>query len=147
MAGDTGRRSAGTLPLAQGAYFLLTGVWPLVDMRSFEAVTGPKVDRWLVRTVGVLVAAIGGALVAASRRRRVPAEVAGLAVASAVGLAAIDAVYVARGRIARIYLLDAAAEAALVAAWLALRPWRRPATSAVSRSALATANARASLLK
>jgi len=47
------------LPVAQGVYFLLTGIWPLLSMRTFEAVTGPKVDRWLVKTVGVLVAVIG----------------------------------------------------------------------------------------
>ena len=47
------------LPVAQGVYFLLTGIWPLLSMRTFEAVTGPKVDRRLVKTVGVLVAVIG----------------------------------------------------------------------------------------
>ena len=41
------------LAIAQGVYFAATGVWPLIDMRSFERVTGPKADKWLVRTVGV----------------------------------------------------------------------------------------------
>ena len=27
------------LPVAQGVYFLLTGVWPLLSIRTFEAVT------------------------------------------------------------------------------------------------------------
>jgi hypothetical protein len=44
--------------LAQGAYYLLTGVWPLLSLRTFELVTGPKTDDWLVRTVGVLVLAV-----------------------------------------------------------------------------------------
>src|SRR5438270_10614638 len=105
------------LAIGQGIYFAATGVWPLIDMRSFEAVTGPKVDKWLVRTVGVLVAAIGGTLISAGARRMVTAEIAGLAVGSAAGLAAIDIVYAAKGRISRIYLADAAAEAALIAAW------------------------------
>jgi hypothetical protein len=26
-------------PALQGVYFLLTGVWPLISMRTFEAVT------------------------------------------------------------------------------------------------------------
>jgi hypothetical protein len=34
-------------------------------------------------------------------------------------LGAVDTIYAARGRIARIYLLDAVAEATLVATWLA----------------------------
>ncbi len=51
----------------QGAYYLLTGVWPLINMDSFERVTGAKTDKWLVKTVGVLVAAIGGSLMVAAR--------------------------------------------------------------------------------
>src|SRR5436853_4881989 len=105
------------LAIGQGIYFAATGVWPLIDMRSFEAVTGPKVDQWLVRTVGVLVAAIGGALIAAGARRAVTPELAGLAVGSAAALGVIDVVYATKGRISKVYLADAAAEAALIAAW------------------------------
>lgn len=36
---------------------------------------------------------------------------------SAAGLALIDLVFVGRGRISPVYLLDAAAEAVLVVAW------------------------------
>ncbi len=92
-------------------------------MRTFERVTGPKVDRWLVQTVGVLVLVIGGALALGGARRRLTPELALLAAGSAAGLAAIDVVYVARRRIAPIYLLDALAEVllllGLVVGWLA----------------------------
>lgn len=101
----------------QGVYYLLSGVWPLVSIGTFEMVTGPKTDRWLVKTVGVLVAAIGGMLTLAGLRRRVSLEVALLGAGAAAGLTAIDVVYSARGRISKIYLLDAAAETAVVAAW------------------------------
>jgi hypothetical protein len=110
------------LALVQGLYFLSTGLWPLVSIRSFEAVTGPKVDRWLVKTVGVLIAVIGGVL-ALSGRRGVPSvDARRLAVGSAAGLTGVDVVYVARRRISPIYLLDALLEVALVVAWLAVRP-------------------------
>lgn len=105
----------------QGMYFVLTGVWPLIDIHSFELVTGPKVDDWLVKTVGVLVTVIGAVLLVAGRRRAVTAEVALLAVGSALGLAAIDVVYVSAGVIPPIYLLDAAAELGIVALWAAGR--------------------------
>jgi hypothetical protein len=48
----------------QGAYYLATGIWPLVSVETFQWVTGPKTDHlpsgyeadhWLVMTVGVLV--------------------------------------------------------------------------------------------
>jgi hypothetical protein len=111
---DAGARA---LAIGQGAYFAATGVWSLVHMPSFEAVTGPKTDKWLVRTVGVLVTVIGGVLMAAAARRRITAETAALAIGSAVGLGAIDVVYGGTGRISRIYLADAAVEAAVVTAW------------------------------
>jgi hypothetical protein len=107
--------------LAQSAYFLGTGIWPLVHRRSFEAVTGPKTDFWLARTVGVTVACIGGTLLLAERRGRLTRELQVLAAATAAGLAAIDVVYVARERISRMYLVDAVIEAAL-----AVRAMDRP---------------------
>jgi hypothetical protein len=105
------------LATGQGLYYLVTGVWPLLSMRSFEAVTGAKTDRWLVKTVGVLVGVIGGVLMLSGRRRRVPLEPTLLATGSAAGLAAIDTIYASTGRISKIYLLDALAEVALLAGW------------------------------
>lgn len=106
------------LAYAQGVFYALTGIWPLVHMPSFLAVTGPKTDLWLVRTVGVLVLVVGVVLLVAARRRRVTFELALLAVGCALGLAGIDIVYHALGVIPRVYLLDAAAELALAAAWI-----------------------------
>jgi hypothetical protein len=114
-----------TVAAVQGAYYFATGVWPLVHRRSFEAVTGPKVDRWLVQTVGALVAVLGGALGLAARHRRVTPELALAAAGSAAALAAIDVVHVARRRIAPIYLADAVAEAGLIALWVAARSRNR----------------------
>ena len=108
---------ASTLAVGQGAFYLATGVWPLVHDRSFQAVTGPKVDVWLVKTVGCLVSVIGGVLLAAGVRRSVPTELRAIAAGSAAALAAIDIVYASRGRIFPIYLADAAVEIGLVAAW------------------------------
>lgn len=105
------------LAKVQGAYFSGGGVWPLLHMRSFEAVTGPKTDRWLVQTSGALLAVIGGALLSAARARRVSPEIQGLAAGSAAALAAVDVLYVMRGRISPVYLLDALAQAALLTGW------------------------------
>jgi len=103
---------------ALAAYYAVTGVWPLLHMPSFEAVTGPKQDRWLVNMVGALALANGIALAVGLRRRPVLAETVALAVSSAVAFAAIDVTYVARRRIRPIYLADAAAELCLAAAVL-----------------------------
>ena len=102
----------------QAALYLGTGIWPLLHRRSFEGVTRPKTDFWLAQTVGVSVAAIGvGLAQAASRPQRVSPELRTVAIGSAAGLALLDLVFVARRRISPVYLLDAAAESALIAAW------------------------------
>ena len=114
----------------QGLYFLVTGVWPLVHIDSFQAVTGPKFDLWLVYTVGVLVAVIGLVLLMAARNGRVGTEMMTLAVGSALGLMAIDVIFVARGVLHWVYLFDVAAEVLLVGGWAVAhlaRPARPPA--------------------
>jgi hypothetical protein len=109
-----------SLAALQAAYFLITGIWPLVHMQSFVAVTGPKHDLWLVRTVGVLVTVIGLVLASAAWRDAIPLEIFLLAVGSSAALTSIDVVYVLKGTIDRIYLLDAVGEIVLIAAWLFL---------------------------
>ncbi|HYO82576.1 MAG TPA: hypothetical protein VES20_14325 [Bryobacteraceae bacterium] len=101
----------------QGAFYLATGVWPLLHMRSFLRVTGLKTDLWLVQTVGLLVSCIGAQMLMASRRERVTPEVRALAASAALSLAAIDTVHSAKGTISPIYLLDAAVEIGLAGLW------------------------------
>jgi hypothetical protein len=101
----------------QGVYFLLTGLWPLVSVNSFQGVTGPKMDLWLVYTVGLLITAVGVTLIVAATTGRITPEVAIAALGSAAGLAGIDFVFVSRGVISWVYLLDAAAEVGLIAWW------------------------------
>ena len=100
----------GFTPIAQGAYFVVTGIWPILHRRSFEAITGPKVDRWLVKTFGALVGSIGGTLLvgAVESPRSRMLRALGLGSAAVIGLAEI--IYVGKGRIARIYLVDAMIE-------------------------------------
>ena len=100
---------------AQGAYYIASGLWPILSIGTFEAVTGPKTDDWLVKTVGILVTVIGVAISAAGWRGRTSLETWLLALGSAAALTAIDVIYVALGTIPPIYLVDAAAEAILVA--------------------------------
>lgn len=105
------------LSLLQGGFYVATGLWPIVHLRSFEAVTGPKLEGWLVKTVGALITVIGGTLLFAGRRRSVGPEVRLLGVGSAAAFTAVDLVYTAKRRISPVYLLDAAAESALIAGW------------------------------
>jgi hypothetical protein len=121
-------RVARRLSVGQGAFFVVAGLWPIVHLRSFEAVTGPKLEGWLVKTVGALIAVAGAALAVAGRRPAGGLETAVLGAGSAAALAAIDVWYAGRRRrIHPIYLADAAVELGLVSAWAAALPGLRPA--------------------
>jgi hypothetical protein len=101
----------------QGLYYLITGLWPVISIDSFQAVTGDKTDLWLVKTVGLLIAVIGVAIFRARRRPTLFPEMLIVAAGSALALGTIDVLYSARGVISPVYLLDAPVEAALVLGW------------------------------
>lgn len=111
--------------LAQAAYYGVTGVWPLVSRRSFEAVTGRKTDWWLVETFSLTLLPIGAALGMAAARDEVTPELELLGAGAAGVLAGTD-VAIALRRLGRpTYLIDALASGAIVAGW-ALASRRSP---------------------
>lgn len=103
--------------LVQGIYFLVTGIWPLLSMKTFLRITGPKTDLWLVKTVGILLAVIGMVLIVAQISGQFNTPVIVLAIGSALGLAIVEFIYVAKRVISPIYLGDALAELILIAWW------------------------------
>ena len=114
------------LVLVQGSYFLLTGVWPVAHLGSFLAVTGPKTDLWLVQAFGLLVAAVGAALLSLPAADRTKAAAFRFGFATAAMLAFIDVWFVTRGAIPPVYLLDAVPETAIALAWLIVKRASRP---------------------
>jgi hypothetical protein len=107
----------------QAVYYMLTGIWPLLDLTTFQAVTGPKTDLWLVQMVGALAVAIGMALGVAVRANRRSPEILTLSVTSAIAFTAVDLLYA--WRLSPVYLADAAVEIAIIVFVLIL--WRRGA--------------------
>jgi hypothetical protein len=105
------------LARAQGAFNVLNGTWPLLGMRSFEMIFGPKQDDWLVRTVAGLLVGNGVTQVLAATTPGGWPQARRVGVGTALTLLAIDLWYVPAGRIAKTYLLDAVAEAGWLIAW------------------------------
>jgi hypothetical protein len=118
MSKVPGERLRMAVALVQGVYYLLTGLWSLFAIESFQAVTGPKQDLWLVRTVGTLVIVMAASLLTAAARRRFEAPVIVLGAGAALAFIAVDVTFVALGSIAPIYLADAAAEVLILVGWL-----------------------------
>lgn len=100
------------------AYYVVGGLWPLVSMRTFVAVTGRKRELWLVRNLAWLMILIGAVLAAAARRGNTRTEITMLGAGSGAVFGAIDVWYVlVRRRIAPTYLLDGVIQLALAVAW------------------------------
>jgi hypothetical protein len=130
MAQASGGKAAVRLARLHGGFNVISGAWPLLHRRSFEAVLGPKRDYWLVSTVALLLLGNGTVQLTA------PDTVDGLAMARRLGmvtaasLGLIDMVNVPRERVSRMYLVDAAVEAAWLLVWTRVNEQKRCDSSA-----------------
>ncbi|MEC3881667.1 hypothetical protein [Parapedobacter sp. 10938] len=126
MATIPHNQALGTAFLIQGIYFVVTGMWPLLNIASFITATGPKQDTWLVEMVGLLSASIGLTYIVTSLRKRPLPILLGYAVS--LSFLIMDIMYVTSGEIDQIYLLDAAIQAAFILAATVIL-LRRPQTN------------------
>ncbi len=108
---------------AQGAYYLVTGVWPVLSFRTFTAVVGPKPDRFQTQAAGWMFVAVGLALQPWSpgrypARSRAPlcASPRLLAASSSALAAAIELAY--RRDLRWVFTADAAVQLAFAGAAL-----------------------------
>jgi hypothetical protein len=113
---------ADTVAVAHGLFNVVGGLWPLVHLRSFEWVFGPKTDVWLQMTTGGLLVSAGVAQLAAAPAPQGPVQARRIGLGTAFTLLAVDLVYVPKGRIRPTYLLDAAMQTGWIAAWLRSAP-------------------------
>jgi energy-converting hydrogenase Eha subunit E len=102
------------LIVLQSEYYFLTGLWPIVHMASFEKVTGPKTNKWLVKLVGLLAASIGVVLMFAQAK----SDVKLLGILAAASFAAIDFYYAIQRTIRPIYLVEGLVQVFFIGFWL-----------------------------
>jgi hypothetical protein len=100
----------------QGWFNVVGGAWPLLSLRTFEAIFGPKADRWLEYTVAGLLVTNGACQIIAARRGETDTA-RRLGGGTALTLLAIDVVFVPAGVIRWTYLIDAALEAGWLGLW------------------------------
>jgi hypothetical protein len=98
----------------QGWYYLLGGLWPLVHFRSFEAVAGPKPDRFQTEVTSALFVAAGVTLLAGTAEPPLHRPVRVLAAACAIGTAFVD--WRHRHHIRSFFRAEAALEGAFAVA-------------------------------
>ena len=106
-----------TALLFQGMYIFLTAVWPLVDIKSFMLITGPKTDIWLVKTVAVSLICISLLFLLSSRMGE-ELRVSFTAFVFSFGFAYIDFYYTLNNTIKWVYALDGIVESLFGLLWL-----------------------------
>lgn len=117
MARDNLGRAVG-LARAQGSFNVLGGAWPIVSLRTFEAIYGPKkLDVYLQKASGALFMASGLALLRTDRSGPAVRAARRIGMGVAAAYLAIDLIYVPKGEIHKTYLLDAAMEVGWLWAW------------------------------
>lgn len=102
----------------QSAYYLLTAIWPLVNIESFMLVTGPKEDIWLVKTVSVLLLPVSLVFAAAIFTKTPILIITLLSAGCAAGLAIIDFYYTGNGTISMVYQIDGYVQIFFLLAWV-----------------------------
>ncbi|AZB35831.1 hypothetical protein [Chryseobacterium bernardetii] len=105
------------LPYSQLFYYLLTAVWPFVHLESFFAVTGPKTDIWLVKTVSLLLFPYTFLILYIMHVRYSPLITVTI-ILGCLGLAGIDLYYYLKGVIRWVYLIDFILELIFVMYWI-----------------------------
>jgi hypothetical protein len=87
-------------------------------MGTILAITGPKTDLWLVKTVGIILAVIGAVLIYAQINADIHTSIIMLAVGSALSLVIVEFVYVTKRVISPVYLADAVIELIFIGWWI-----------------------------
>lgn len=102
----------------QSAYILLTALWGLLHVESFMAVTGPKTDVWLVKTVSALLVPIAICLGTFHfiRTELRPAVVLGSL--TAIAFIGIDFYYSLTHVISDVYLADGFLQVVFLILWI-----------------------------
>lgn len=105
------------LAFGHGIYYFITGLWALIDIQSFQRVTGEKTDLWLVKMVGLLTVSISLLLFIAAFRKRITLESFVLIIASCMSYLLIDVIYTLKHTILPVYLGDVFVELLLIIFW------------------------------
>lgn len=99
---------------------MMGGLWPLLHLSSFEAVTGAKVDDFLVRSVAGILVWTGGLLLLRPRQREdgVGLPLAALGISLVLGLVAL--IGSISGTLRWVYFIDGGMHLLFATCWCIL---------------------------
>jgi hypothetical protein len=115
-------KSAQTLQMLQGAYYVFAGLITAVAIQVWESEVGPPAplrDYWVVRAVGLGLAGFGAYLAYSGYRggRLAPA---GIGMWVALALTVIETAVVANGTLPATFLIDVTMQAVFLVSWVVI---------------------------
>lgn len=105
-----------TLLLFEAIVYVTTGLWPIIHYNSFQKITGPKTDVWLVIVVGWFIT-MSSAVLFSCYLGGLSDEGLIVALGTPLILGTSDIYYVFKKVISKVYLIDAALEFIIIVFW------------------------------
>lgn len=82
--------------LFQGVYYLITGVWSIIDIESFSYFTKYRGDFFLKHTAGLLFSVLGAIFIYYVIKNQLTTSITYFAFITALGVALIELYYIPR---------------------------------------------------
>jgi hypothetical protein len=120
---DRWRRRALT---AQGVYYLLAGLWPLVHFGSFADAVALLINPFQAQTFGAVIAVVGSSLIEACRRGPPAAKPTALGIGIAGAIALVSLLWLPRQGGWSALWIDLAFEVTFAVALVVLYPRAQP---------------------
>jgi hypothetical protein len=106
----------------QGAYYVLTGVWPLVHFPSFADAVALRINPFQAQSFAAVIIVVGGSLIEAARREPPGPFPTMLGAATAAAIALISLWWLPRLGTASILWIDVLVEVAFAVFLVLLYP-------------------------
>src|SRR3990170_1675129 len=90
----------------QGAYYILVGLWAIIDLGSFSGVTNHHGEPFEMHSIAAMALVLGGAFLYAARRPEENRPLVVLALATALGVVLPEAYYLPRMEEWNLFWLD-----------------------------------------
>lgn len=108
--------------MAQGLYYILTGLWPLAHFASFSRAVALPVNPFQAQAFGAVLVVIGAHFMEAGRRAPPGSSATLLGIAVAGAIAVVDMVWLPRLASASALWVDLVAEVAIAVALVVFYP-------------------------
>lgn len=132
-AADRRNRRRRLAIMAQGLYYMLTGLWPLAHFSSYSRALALPVNPFQAQVFGAVLVVIGAHFMEAGRREPPGPSATLLGVAVACAIAVVDMVWLPRLGSVSVLWIDLVAEVAIAVSLVVFYPRTQPERNPLGR--------------